>query len=164
MKFCSKCDMAWYCWRKCQIMDWETSHRLSCHEIVSLRHSILRVSEEYEQQKLLLKMNSLADLKMKMALLELPYLDPYHCSNCKISASNEMKFCSKCELAWYCSRKCQIDDWKISHRFCCRGIVLLKDSISYLEDQQLKMLQDINEEMGWLDKLNLNEEFEWLDR
>ena len=92
-------------------------------------------------------------------LLELPYLDPYHCSNCKISASNEMKFCSKCELARYCSRKCQI-----SHRFCCHGIVLLKDSISYLEDQQLKMLQDINEEMGRLDKLNLNEEFERLDR
>ena len=117
MKFCSKCDLARYCSRKCQIKDWETSHRLSCHEIVSLRHSILRVSEEYEQQKLLLKMNSLADLKRKLALLELPYLDPYHCSNC-----------------------------------CC-GIVLLKDSISYLEDQQLKMLQDINEEMGRLDKL-----------
>ena len=143
MKFCSKCDLARYCSRKCQIKDWETSHRLSCHEIVSLRHSILRVSEEYEEQKLLLKIDSLTDLKVKMALLALQYFDPYHCSNCGIS-----------ELVQYCSRKCQIEDLKISHRLYCRGIVSVKNTISYLDDQRLKMIQDLNEEIEWLRKLN----------
>ena len=58
-----------------------------------------------------------------------------------------MRFCSKCELVRYCSRKCQIEDWKISHRLICREIVLVKNTISYLEDQFLKMRKDLNEEL-----------------
>ena len=144
MKFCSKCDLARYCSRKCQIKDWETSHRLSCHEIVSLRHSILRVSEECEDQKVLLTMKSRGDLRVKRALLGARHF-PNYCSNCVINVPD--KVCSKCEVARYCSRECQIEHWKTTHRIFCPEMVSVKNTLSYIDDQFLKMKKDLNEEM-----------------
>ena len=67
-----------------------------------------------------------------------------------------MKLCSKCDLAPYCSRKCQKKDWKISHILSCRESVCLRNSILVvsekydLDDQGLQRLQDISEEIEQL--------------
>ena len=72
--------------------------------------------------------------KQKLALLT-AYHDPYHCSMCGISTPDKMKFCSKCDLARYCSRKCQTEDWKKSHKVSCHEIVSLRHSIFCLSER-----------------------------
>ena len=72
--------------------------------------------------------------KQKLALLTAHH-DPYHCSMCGISAPDKMKFCSKCDLARYCSRKCQTEDWKKSHKVSCHKIVSLRHSIFRLSER-----------------------------
>ena len=49
---------------------------------------------------------------------------PLICFGCKrmSAASGEFKLsnCSTCKLAKYCSRECQVDDWKKAHRGICK--------------------------------------------
>ncbi|KAG0232834.1 hypothetical protein BGW42_007843 [Actinomortierella wolfii] len=33
----------------------------------------------------------------------------------------DLKQCSKCKSAWYCSKQCQVEDWK-SHKTTCREL------------------------------------------
>ena len=72
--------------------------------------------------------------KQKLALLTAHH-DPYHCSMCGISALDKMKFCSKFDLAQYCSRKCQTEDWKKSHKVSCHETVSLRHSIFHLSER-----------------------------
>lgn len=41
----------------------------------------------------------------------------HHCAQCQATA---IKKCSKCELSFYCSRKCQVQNWPI-HKQICRS-------------------------------------------
>lgn len=43
------------------------------------------------------------------------------CGKCAVEKEN-MQRCSKCHIMYYCSRKCQIEDWKKSHKKLCKGI------------------------------------------
>lgn len=40
---------------------------------------------------------------------------------CHYCGTNSEKLCrcSKCGIAWYCSKQCQIEHWKILHKFVC---------------------------------------------
>ena len=42
-------------------------------------------------------------------------LEGFHCENCKKDAT---KRCSKCKSVWYCSRECQVQNWK-DHKATC---------------------------------------------
>ena len=85
--------------------------------------------------------------KQKLALLTAHH-DPYHCSMCGISAPDKMKFCSKCDLARYCSRKCQTEDWKKSHKVSCHEIVSLRHSIFCLSERYDEVNQIYSEKTG----------------
>merc|ERR1712096_537006 len=39
------------------------------------------------------------------------------CERCQATAT---KRCSRCKAAWYCSRKCQVEDWKDGHASSCK--------------------------------------------
>jgi hypothetical protein len=44
------------------------------------------------------------------------------CHTCAMKASveNPLKLCSKCKKVYYCSRECQLDDWKKGHKEQCQ--------------------------------------------
>ena len=62
--------------------------------------------------------------------------------------------CSKCEVARYCSRECQIENWKTTHKIFCPVMVSVKNSLSYLENQYLKMRKDFEEEIERIERWN----------
>ena len=67
----------------------------------------------------------------KLALLQCEY-DPKKCSRCGKSASVEnLKQCSRCKSAKYCSQKCQAEDWKSKHKAHCKEIMRLMEIVSY---------------------------------
>ena len=43
-----------------------------------------------------------------------------NCSNPACTSGVGLKKCSGCKVVRYCSKKCQKNHWKISHRFECR--------------------------------------------
>ena len=76
--------------------------------------------------------NALTFSRQKLALIQCEY-DPKCCSHCKKPASTEssgdLKSCSKCKTAKYCSRDCQIKDWQSKHRVHCNEIIRLQAMI-----------------------------------
>ena len=76
--------------------------------------------------------NILTFSRQKLALIQCEY-DPKCCSHCKKPASTaltgELKACSKCKTAKYCSRDCQASDWRSKHRAHCNEIIRLKTMI-----------------------------------
>lgn len=45
-------------------------------------------------------------------------LEGFNCNNCH---QNATKRCSKCKQVWYCSRDCQLSDWKV-HKPTCQNL------------------------------------------
>lgn len=44
---------------------------------------------------------------------------PQRCARCAEPAA---RYCEKCHCAYYCSRQCQVDDWKVgTHKIVCAG-------------------------------------------
>ena len=41
------------------------------------------------------------------------------CNTRFVKSINQLKKCKRCKLAYYCSRKCQKQHWKLSHRHQC---------------------------------------------
>lgn len=44
------------------------------------------------------------------------------CAYCRVSkqeANNRMKICSRCRVAYYCSKECQTEDWYNNHKMTC---------------------------------------------
>ena len=42
------------------------------------------------------------------------------CANCnKVQASTKFDFCSICKKVYYCSKECQVKDWKAGHKKQC---------------------------------------------
>ena len=57
------------------------------------------------------------------------------CHNCwKQKYAHELNRCTQCKFAWYCSKKCQLDDWKNGHSHRCKSI-----KKSHLNDQGLPL-------------------------
>lgn len=43
----------------------------------------------------------------------------YNCYSCHKKLEKQINTCSRCRLAIYCSRDCQLEDWKEKHKFIC---------------------------------------------
>ncbi|XP_064620987.1 uncharacterized protein LOC135483865 [Lineus longissimus] len=52
--------------------------------------------------------------------LLLPDLVPRPPTFCRVCGAEGLKTCSKCKMAKYCSKECQVKDWKASHKRECR--------------------------------------------
>jgi len=48
----------------------------------------------------------------------------FHCAYCdkRETFIRQYRLCSKCRVAFYCSRECQEKDWKEDHRRACKGV------------------------------------------
>ena len=65
--------------------------------------------------------------RQKLAMLACKH-DASRCSHCGKLDSN-LKRCSRCKTAVYCSRDCHALDWKSKHKAECREIVRLKEIV-----------------------------------
>ncbi|XP_038047660.1 uncharacterized protein LOC119721773 [Patiria miniata] len=65
--------------------------------------------------------------------VECQMFGPRQCGNCGKTATN-MKECASCSNAWYCSKECQLTDWK-SHKPSCKEA---KDSMKKLAEKLQK--------------------------
>jgi hypothetical protein len=51
-----------------------------------------------------------------------PKLEPTACAGCgRQQTELVLKRCARCEAVWYCSRECQLNDWKSHKRSCKKG-------------------------------------------
>ncbi|XP_077970058.1 uncharacterized protein LOC120331738 [Styela clava] len=57
------------------------------------------------------------------------------CANCS-SSVEKLKRCGKCSAKLYCSKNCQIADWKRGHRQSCKGFLIAKVEVDSLKDQE----------------------------
>ena len=149
LKTCAKCSTAKYCSKNCQRKDWKVKHKIHCSEIERLRTNraeenkndnsnevdqqgvpIADSNVEVEQQETLItEANLLTFSRQKLARIQCKY-DPKKCSHCGKAASvDELKQCSRCKTAKYCSQKCQTKDWKEKHKIHCREIKRLEELI-----------------------------------
>ena len=54
--------------------------------------------------------------------------DRHACENCKtIFRIKELKKCSKCKVARYCSRECQVENWKEHRRMCAMLLAMSEE-------------------------------------
>ena len=65
--------------------------------------------------------------RQKLAMLTCKY-DSSRCGQCGKSDGN-LKHCSKCKTAVYCSRDCQARNWQSEHKAECREIIRLKEIV-----------------------------------
>ena len=65
--------------------------------------------------------------RQKLAMLTYKY-DSSRCSQCGKSDGN-LKHCSKCKTAVYCSRDCQARNWQSEHKAECREIIRLQEIV-----------------------------------
>ncbi len=107
LKMCSRCKVAMYCSTKCQTDDWAKSHKAKCKEIRRLK-AILDTQPE--------------ELRNKNEEFN------ERCNGCK-KKSSDLKRCSKCNVAVYCSKQCQVDDWAKSHKVNCKEIRRLQANL-----------------------------------
>lgn len=70
----------------------------------------------YQKRELLIESEETRREDMQLLLQGFNYLenDPT-CARCKSDASSR---CSKCHSEWYCSRKCQVEDWPTHKQIC----------------------------------------------
>ena len=68
------------------------------------------------------------------------------CSVCAVVIEN-IKRCSKCQIRFYCSKECQVKDWKEGHKDNCKPLttenIILKDMNSRLQDSGLVHFQHL---------------------
>ena len=66
----------------------------------------------------------------KLALLQCEY-DPKRCGFCrKVSSFTELKECTRCKTAKYCSKECESKDWGKRHKKDCKEIRRLQENTS----------------------------------
>jgi hypothetical protein len=60
------------------------------------------------------------------------------CVKCKVEQDNQsgLKTCTRCSVAWYCSKECQKDDFG-DHKSFCKNIKKQRDNVEKL-DQGLR--------------------------
>ena len=71
--------------------------------------------------------------RQKLALVQCEY-DPKRCGFCeKIFPLTELRRCTKCKTAKYCSKECQTEDWEQRHKKHCKEIRRLQKIVSSLK-------------------------------
>ena len=67
--------------------------------------------------------------RQKLALLQCEY-DPKSCNRCSRRGTEvSLKSCIKCKTAVYCSKQCQVEDWKPRHQKHCKEIQRLQNVV-----------------------------------
>jgi hypothetical protein len=71
---------------------------------------------EYQRSELLVETDDTRREDMELLMQGITYLDDDPiCAKCRAPATNR---CSKCKSEWYCSRKCQVEDWSVHKQIC----------------------------------------------
>ena len=111
---CGPCDVAMYCSSKCFDKDMVTRHEKHCSEWQRLREHL----QELHKWKYVIP-----KYKEKLTWLVSQH-DFNRCSYCAklTQRSKGWNYCARCTSARYCSKQCQMKDWKCKHRDDCREI------------------------------------------
>ncbi|KAK7028618.1 hypothetical protein R3P38DRAFT_2937502 [Favolaschia claudopus] len=85
-----------------------------------------------------------------------PVLMSCHNVSCaKIQTKHKFKVCAQCKLAYYCSKACQLQDWKVSqaHRRACRILQVHRDEHALTTSKDTSFLEQVlHETYGTLAK------------
>ena len=115
MKKCSGCYTAYYCSEDCQNIDWPV-HQARC-KTFRPSFSPLQFSPSPFQREV----HNRAKLCQRLGIPYEPIYnrteDPKICVTCGVKR-RRMKYCSGCKVATYCSKECQIKDWKAHKKRC----------------------------------------------
>jgi len=103
---CEECKQVKYCSRKCQKAHWHLAHKRDCKELKKEKKSLIEDNRN----------------------IAFPYANRCFCCESKDSREASRK-CKQCKNAWYCSRECQIKDWRSGHKKqCLQSVAELKDA------------------------------------
>ena len=100
MFVCASCRKARYCSKECQIAHW-SNHKKICKEIVEERKYPLFT----ENAK-------------------------FTCGLCFKKSVKPFERCSGCKIIYYCSAKCQKEDWKKGHKKECKEFAKFQQTIA----------------------------------
>jgi len=140
-KLCSKCKVARYCSKTCQIDDWKKGHKKTCKLLVKQQKECKKMEDpsEGEVQEALETMESLGGslpeiLQLLGVLNKEVKENKSVCSNCSKNAS-KVRLCSRCKCVQYCSKACQAEDWKKKHKKECKFLAEGKIKFVSKEDK-----------------------------
>ena len=138
---CGGCREVFYCSEVCAVKDWKNGHKNTCSGRKSdgsgsNNKSSSKTKSESHKKK---KTSDNNDIKI--------------CHNKKCSEVGVMR-CSRCKQVWYCSKNCQLSDWKNGHKKKCKkymekvekkakkiiekGIKYIEKSIDFTEEENNK--------------------------
>ncbi|GFH59703.1 hypothetical protein CTEN210_16179 [Chaetoceros tenuissimus] len=96
---CAKCKGVGYCSKECQVADWK-NHKVDCLKKLSDMTASKRGDAE--------------DLRRPVF-----NLTKQMCAKCnKVHVGKQLLVCAKCKYIGYCSKQCQVPDWK-NHKEQC---------------------------------------------
>ena len=105
MKKCGKCQQIYYCSIKCQKENW-LEHKKIC---IAKKHEKIRIVKKHKKIRLVNRHeNTTNSPSINMTNM---------CMTCYKRRPN-MGLCEKCHQVYYCSTKCQIEDWEKHKRIC----------------------------------------------
>ena len=109
----------------CALIDEKTNPKVRA-SIGQEEGAVKQCIEPPKQQIPNAEANLLTCHRQKLALMQCEY-NPKCCSYCKKPGTG--KSCAKCKTAKYCSKECQIQDWKEKHKIHCLEIRRLQETI-----------------------------------
>ena len=124
---CSKCKKVYYCNQKCQSEDFK-SHKDICCKAPKIYHDFPSPLTYEHLNKMLSSLEADDDLKDKwnkpilLKNIRIPSLDSLItiCFVCKTKTTSK---CEACKRIFYCSQKCQQEDFK-NHKKDCRSPII----------------------------------------
>lgn len=123
VKRCSGCFQVFYCSKLCQRSHWRL-HKQQCRK---LQKTASRDDAAFAASK--------DDVKGKTTAVNT-------CRNCK-NTGGDMKHCSRCSLATYCSKACQQLDWPAHKAHCKQRGALVTKRQKESDGEAGKMLEDL---------------------
>ena len=118
---CSWCRVALYCSAECVNNDHKVKHFKHCSEMLKLRAEI---GKKYFNDFYLPSL-----YRQKLSLLVSEH-DPKRCCSCnKHQTNRKFRTCANCSCAMYCSKICQVKDWRIRHSKRCAEIKRLRELV-----------------------------------
>ena len=77
---------------------------------------------------------------------EEPVIHDSSCVFCKKTGINFL-YCSNCKFVRYCSKECQLNDWKLIHKKCCKNLAEKR-----INDYNIYGRNNIRSYRKWIDK------------
>lgn len=133
-------------------------------QIPTLKTFYINVFREQEEiQKSLFKKNINKEDQVALDLLveafsfEIPLVKKIRENNCENCGKYADKRCSRCKIVWYCSRECQVNDFKTKHKTVCKkrqvtndiklfdieeNLIINKEQKTYIENKDSSNLSN----------------------